>query len=78
MDIRFYPIGGSGHGELDLGQVRLMFSYGVLVGVRTNAGKWRSSPSVTTSKHLNNRGYRDAAEVTPEDLQAMAKKALGL
>ena len=64
----------SNHNEVTIREVVHVFSYETLVGVGTPDGKRYKTDqfhSVTTSKHLNRSGFKDAEEVSPERLACL-------
>jgi hypothetical protein len=75
------PIGPN-HNEVHVGNAKLVFSYNTLVGVRSKFGpkvfhaKTNVHHSKTTSKHLNKSGFKDAEEVSPEELAKLVHDAM--
>lgn len=81
MAISLRPIGPN-HNEVVLNGRTLVFSYSTLVAVRV-PGEYRPGRpvifktnafhGVTTSKHINKSGFKNATEVSPEELAKLAE-----
>lgn len=67
---------GPNHNEVRTGTVDLVFSYSTLVAVHAADGKrYKTNEyhSVTTSKHINKSGFKDATPVSPDELAKLAE-----
>lgn len=81
MPISLHPIGPN-HNEVETGKALLVFSYSTLVAVKLFREYSEGKPahfktnafhSVTTSKHINKSGFKNAPEVSPEELAKLAE-----
>lgn len=69
---------GSNTAKIEFRYGELFFSYRTLVGVLYDGKRYRTNEyhSTTTSKHLNGAGYKDAVQVSPDELERLAAIAV--
>ena len=67
---------GANVNKLKIGSIECLFSYETLVGVTLSGTKYKTSTKYgrTTSKHINQNGYKDAIEIDQEQLNNLLMK----